>query len=128
MATTGYEVRVLGLREFLQAVAKADWKTKHLAREPLRKAAEPVRDEAKRLFSKYSTYSASKYGITVRSTGVIEVAQRLRKVTGEHPEWGALQMRDALIPALEDKSEEVVSRLEVAVDEIVSGFERGGMT
>lgn len=120
----GYTVKVSGLRQFITATDHADRATKKLVRDELRKAAEPVRAEAERLFSRFSPESASTYGISVRRVGTVTVEQRRRKTTGDRPDWGALQMREALLPALETEQDEVVSRLEAAVDRIADRFER----
>ena len=46
------------------------------------------------------------------------VEQSLRKTTGHHPEYGALQMRQALIPALVSKSDEVEREMKKAADDL----------
>lgn len=115
-------VRVEGLRELIRAADNAGKETKKLVRGELRKAAEPVRDEARRLFAPVDAKSASRYGISVRRSGIVSVEQRLRKTTGLHPEFGALQMRTALEPALDSKADEVGERMEAAVDRIGDGF------
>lgn len=111
-------VRVKGLRSLLRATDAAGKDTKKLVRDELRKAAEPVRAEATRLFAPVDARSAAKYGISVRRVGTVAVEQRLRRTTGQHPEFGSLQMRRALLPALETKQDEVVAHLEDALERL----------
>lgn len=115
-------VRVEGLRELLHATDQMGKETKKLVRDELRKAAEPVRDDAARRFAPIDVKSASKYGISVRKTGFVLVEQRLRKSpvqSRRRPKFGALQMRKALVPALISKEDEVVEHLEDALDKIL---------
>ena len=91
-------------------------------RDELRKVAVPVRDEATALFLATISRDARKtnYGISVRKAGTISVEQRRRRTTGKHPEFGALQMKDALIPALEHNERKVVD----ALDDVLADLER----
>lgn len=115
-------VRVRGLRQFMQATAKADKQTKKVVREKLREAGDSVRVEASRLFASTDARSAGGYKVRARVRGVA-VEQSLRKTTGLRPGFGALQMRRALVPALDNKSSEVESRLEQAVGELADIME-----
>jgi hypothetical protein len=40
------------------------------------------------------------------------VEQRRRKTTGQHPEFGSLQMRRALLPAMREEEPQVLEALE----------------
>lgn len=115
--------RVKGYREFLRACQRAEKSTNKEMRAALAKAAEPVRAEAARIFEAVHARSAQGYRVKVRQRGV-SVEQRLRKTTGAHPEFGALQMREALIPALDSNADEIDRGLVNAVDEIADIFER----
>lgn len=119
-------VKVKGLAQLLAATDKADRQTKRQVRAELRQAAENVRDDASRRFVSYSPVSAGRYGISVRKTGVIAVEQRLRKTSGLRPDFGALQMRKALVPANVAEQAEFQRRLEDALDRIARDFEHGG--
>lgn len=110
-------LHVRGLTEFLKALGKADKETKKIVRARLRKAAEPVRRDAIRRFSSIDARSARSYRTVVRARG-ISVEQSKRKTTGKHPEYGALQMDVALIPALEANRGRVNHELEQAADDI----------
>lgn len=120
MAST---VRVKGLRSLLRATDAAGKDTKKLVRDELRRAAEPVRRDAAVRFARYDPRSASRYGVSVRRVGTVSVEQRLRRTTGQHPEFGALQMRAALVPALEAKQDEVVGHLEEALERLARRWE-----
>ena len=52
----------------------------------------------------------------------MSVEQRLRRTTGAHPQFGSLQMNEALAPALEENTDEVVQRFEQALDDIADAF------
>ncbi len=92
-------------------------------RAALARAGEIIQADAAQRFDKYSTRSAAGFRTRVRVRGV-EVEQSLRKTTGLHPEWGALQMRRGLLPALYDKQDEVEAELEKALDEVTAIFNR----
>lgn len=107
-------VRVRGLRELQRDFKRMSKDLSKEVRDGLRKAAEPVREEATQLFERYDAASASGYRVRVRARGV-SVEQSRRRTTGQHPEFGALQMRRALLPALERKQDDVVK----GVDEVL---------
>ena len=92
-------------------------------REGLKKAAEPVRQEAAALFQRYDARSAAGYRVAVRARGV-SVEQSRRRTTGQHPEFGALQMRRALLPALASREEQVLRGVENVLDDLArdNGF------
>lgn len=118
-------IRVKGLRSLLRATDAAGKETKKLVRDTLRKTAEPVRADAARRFAPIDPRSASRYGISVRRTGTVSVEQRLRRTTGKHPEFGRLQMRRALIPALEANEQRVVADLDDALERLAREWEVG---
>jgi hypothetical protein len=115
-------VKVKGLREFMRATAKADKETKKVVREKLKEAADIVRVEASSRFRPISARSAAGYRTRARIGGAF-VEQSLRKTNRKHPTYGALQMRRALEPALEAKSDEVERRLEKGIDELADIME-----
>jgi len=116
-------LRVRGYKEFLRAVNHADKNLKREVRETFRQVGEVVRVEAAELFSRYDGRSAAGYRVRVRQRGV-SVEQSMRKTTGQHPEYGSLQMRKALLPALGRKEPEVEAAFEKAVDKVADIFER----
>lgn len=116
-------VKVEGLREFLRATNKAEVSTKKKVRDRLKEAGDVVREDASRRFSPVSAKTAGGYRVRARVTGVY-VEQSLRKTTGTRADYGALQMRRALVPALESKAGDVEREMEKAAEdlaEIVGG-------
>jgi hypothetical protein len=123
MAPQGQTVRVKGYRELLRACDRAGPESKKEVRGALRAAGEIVRVDATDRFSSVDPRSARGYRVRVRQTGVA-VEQSLRRTTGLHPEFGRLQMRDALIPALETKADDVVREIDKALETVEDHFER----
>ena len=115
-------VRVLGYREFLRACDHAGRDTKREVRKTFREVGEIVRAEAERRMDDISVQSAHGYRVRVRQRGVA-VEQSLRKTTGKRPDYGALQMRHALLPALEAKEGETVRAFEHAIDVVADRFD-----
>lgn len=111
-------------REFLRAVNHAGRETRAAVRRELRAVAEPVRRDAAARFQKYDKRSAAHFRIAVTQRGVF-VEQGLRKVTGLRPDYGALQMRKALLPSLRDNELTLESRMEHAIDLIADVFDQG---
>lgn len=108
----------LGIRSNADEVEKAFRQLrKEVLRElrpELRKAGEIVRAEAQQLFGRYDQRSAAGYKTRVRSRGVA-VEQSLSRTTGQHPQYGALQMSHALEPALAAKEEQVLAEFELLI-------------
>lgn len=113
-------IRAHGLREFQRAVARADRNSKKEIRAEFKEVGEIARAEWTERFSSVDERSARGYRTRVRQRGV-EVEQSLRKVTGKHPEYGALQMRVGT-EILEDKKDEVEKKFEDALDHIAEHF------
>lgn len=122
MAREG-ELVVRGYKEFLRACNHAEKDIKREVRRELKSAGESVRREAQRRFTHDSPYTADHFRTVVRLRGVA-VEQSLRKVNGLHPEWGALQMTKALIPARRVKYAETLAGFDRATDRIIQHFER----
>lgn len=78
----------------------------------LKKAAGIVRDEAQSRFQSIDARSAAGFRPRLKGFGRAFVEQSRRRTTGQHPEYGALQMRRALLPALSEKQDEVVEQLD----------------
>lgn len=114
---------VHGYREFLRACARAEPETRREVRNALRQAGEVVRRDAQQRMSPIDQGSALGYKTRVRQRG-IAVEQSRRKTTGQHPEFGSLQMRRALLPALMSNQDELERELEHAIDVIADHFER----
>jgi len=93
-------------------------------RAALRAAAWPIATDARsRLASKYAGASSRTIGPRVTVAGAA-VTQRARKVTGNRGDFGALQMRNVMIPALHAHEEEVEAAAAHVIDvlENIGGF------
>ena len=115
-------IRVLGYREFLRASDRAGRESKVFVRAAFRTAGEAVRVEGAGLFEKYDARSAAGFRVSVRQQGVF-VYQGLRKTTGKRPDYGSLQMRKALLPALQRKETATVAAIESALDLVADHFD-----
>lgn len=123
MAAQRQTLRVKGYREFMRAAAKAPKDTRKELRAAFREVGETVRADAAQRLDAVSPKSAAGFRTRVRQRGVA-VEQSLRKTTGKRPDWGATQMRDALVPALEDKEDETEQAFEDAMDRVADRFEQ----
>lgn len=116
-------VRVKGLRELQRDFRKMSKDLTRELRSELKEVGNIVRDESRQRFSDIDARSAGGYRTVVRARGVA-VEQRLGRTTGLRPDYGALQMRHALMPALDAKQGEVVDRLDRMLDKLAghNGF------
>ena len=112
---------VKGYRELLRACDRSGRESKKQVRKALGAAGEIVRADAAQNFSVYSTKTAAGFKVRVRQKGVA-VAQSLRKTTGQHPEYGALQMR-VLLRSRQQKERDVEREFEHALDRVVDVFD-----
>lgn len=116
-------LRVHGYREFLRAADRAGKESKKAVRGTFREVGEIVRVDAAKRFAEFSPRSAAGYRVRVRARGVA-VEQSLRRTTGNRPDFGALQMAEALEPALEQQEGEVLDAFEDALDKVADHFDR----
>lgn len=102
-------VHTRGIAELQRDLGKVSREAAKSVRDGMKKAAVPVMLSAR---SKEGKWRGSKPGtIGIRATGrSVFVTQRARKVTGRRADFGALQMREAFVPALEE-NENLVERL-----------------
>lgn len=117
----GFTLRVEGLREFLYATDRAGKEVKRDVRNTLRKAAEPVRDEARQTVAGYDADVAAGLRIYVRATGTVSVEQSQRRTTGLRGDFAAKQRLD-LEDAAGNHEEETVKALEDAMERIMERF------
>ena len=113
---------VTGYKEFLRAAKNAGTATNREVRATFREVGELVRADAAQRLAKYSTTSAAGLKVRIRQRGVA-VEQSLRKTTGDHPQYGSLQMRKALLPALTKDAPLVEAKFEEALDKVKVIFE-----
>lgn len=111
-------LKVTGIREFQRALAKGDKEQRKQISGVFKEVGEIVRERGASLFSGIDAGSAAGFRTVVRQRGV-EVEQRKRRVTGKRGDYGALQMRRALVPALEEKQGDVVDAFEDALDKVI---------
>lgn len=115
-------LRVEGYKEFLTACDNAGKDSKKFVRAALRQSGEIVKRDATAKFGRYDARTASGYRVVVRRTGVV-VEQSIRRTTGLRPDFGALQMQRALVPALTENEEATERELEKALDVICDHFD-----
>lgn len=114
-------VRVRGLKQLQRDFRRISKDLTREVRNGLRKAADPVRQEATALFTPNSADSASGYRIVVRQRGVA-LEQSRRRTTGKRPDYAKLQFAQAMAPAVESKQNDVVKGLEDALDDLARGY------
>ncbi len=108
---SGASVRVHGIREVNAAFRKIDSKLAKDFGNDLKKAAAPVVEETQALEARWR--GASIGTIRAKRSGPrVFVEQSARKRTGLRGDFGALQMRQALEPALADKADVVFTEVE----------------
>lgn len=110
-------IRVRGLRELQRTLQQADKETRKQVRAVLKETGEIVRKEGANRFESIDSGSAHGFKVRVRQRGV-SVEQSKRKTTGKRGDYGQLQMRKALDPAVKDKHDEIVREFEQALDKI----------
>jgi len=111
-------VKVRGLRETNAAFKRYGSELHREMDGRLLDCAKLVRDSAASRFSAIDTRSAGGFRPRLRGFGKVVVEQRLRATTGLHPEFGSLQMRTALLPALYSEQKKVMKELEDMLDTI----------
>lgn len=117
MAATQETLRVENLRQFLRAVNKIERGEKKAIRDRLAKVAEPIAGSARQKLAGFAGANIGAIGPRVVTSGVF-VTDRAKKVTGKRGDFGVLIMRVGLVPALEEHTDEVMSELEDALDDL----------
>ena len=114
---------VRGVKELIRANRLMEPAIRRETTKAFRRVGSAVQGDATARFERYSPKTAGGYRTYVRQRG-IGVEQSLRRTTGLRPDFGALQMRKALVPALEDNREETMQLTERAIDEVCDLWER----
>lgn len=114
---------VRNYRPFVQAINRAGPETKAAVTTALKAIGEPVRADAARRLAPYSQKSAAGFKVSV-TTRSVKIQQSLRKTTGEHPEYGDLQMKRALLPARRANSLRTTEEFHAALDVVIAHFNR----
>jgi hypothetical protein len=114
-------LRVTNLKEIRKAFRRLDADTKKQLQRELKLVAEPVAETARQLAGRFGLYTAS--GIRARSSvGVAYVQQSRRKTTGQHPQFGALQMRQVLLPAVRQHERQILEDVNQVLERLARDF------
>lgn len=121
MAGVAGEVRIKGLRELQRALNKINRNAAKTVRDELKDAGEPVRQTAQELaFGKIRNIGPV-WGQMRLGTrpGTVYVAPKLRRSGGSpRPNFGILLLEKAMFPALKQHENEIVKRVEGALDRL----------
>lgn len=111
------KIEVEGLRALVLDLGKMDVEIKRELNRGLVRAGQPIVDDARARLSRYPHSERSVSGLRARTAGagVLIVEQRRKRVTGKHPEWGSLQMKEALLPAAYANMEKTADLIEEAI-------------
>jgi hypothetical protein len=104
----------------MAAFRKAEGDLDKELRRELLAVGEPVAEDARGRLSAYNPRSAAGIRARLRSGTTVVAEQRLGKTTGRRGDWGALQMRRALSPALAAHEGEIVQRLDAMLGRVGS--------
>lgn len=126
-----YAVRVSGVAEVLAALKATDRAAYRNFTAELRAIAGDVAKDAELLFddkvpigAQGDPPTATQFKPRTRTAGgLVYVEQARRKVTGKRPDYGAKQMRNALLPAAAKAQADIGPRVELAVAAAI--FENG---
>lgn len=116
-------VRVEGLSELERALKASDRDLAKGLRKELRDAGKVVSVDARSKLSRFGGFTALGIRPRVRRGVNVSVEQSRRRTTGKRPDFGGLQMRVGLEPALDENRAEVERRVEDMLDRI--GRENG---
>ena len=116
-------VRVRGLTQTIRAFSVLEKGIRAEILGELRSIAEPVARDAQDKLSGYGGISLGTIGPRTSVRGAF-VTQRARKVTGQRPDFGSLQMTHGLIPALEEHADDLEPAVGEAIDRLTraAGF------
>lgn len=131
MARGEFAVSVSGVAEVMAALRATDRAAYRNFTAELRNIAAEVAKNAETLFddkvpigAQGDPPTATQFRPRTRTAGgLVYVEQARRKVTGKRPDYGAKQMRDALLPAAGQAQAEIGPRVELAVAAAI--FENG---
>ena len=111
-----YSIRDEGVRELRSALKEVEGGLKDFRGE-MKRVAAPVVEEAPSMGSRYA--GIGKFNPRTSGT-TVAVQQSARKVTGQRGDFGALQMRTVLEPALDAREGEVIEILEDVLDGLIN--------
>jgi hypothetical protein len=106
-------IRVRGYRETARALQRVNKGAKAALYTGLKEAANPIAEDARSRLAGYTGMKTSTIRPRANLRGVY-VTQGARKTTGLRPDFGSLQMRQGLLPALYSRQDDIVDRVETA--------------
>lgn len=111
------------MRELNSALGKYEKSLQKELRAELKRVAEPVAQDARSKAARFGARTAAGIAAGTRS-GAAVVRQRNRKTTGQRPDFGVLQMRTVLEPALAENETRVLEDVENMLDRLsyMTGF------
>ena len=116
-------VRLHGYRETMRALRKCEKGARDAWKDAFKEVARPIAEEAQSRLARYQGISLGTIGPRVVTSGVF-VTQRAKKRTGLRGDFGSLQMRVGLLPALEANEGKIDKAVEKALDDLTdsAGF------
>jgi len=118
-ATRGaFTVKVKGYREVSRALNQVDKGTRKALLDGLKDAAEPTAADARSLLGGYPGLSTQTIQPRAVGSGVY-ITQKRGKKTGKRPDFGSLQMRRGLLPAVSDHQDDFRDRVEDALGTLI---------
>lgn len=105
-------VRLHGLAELQRALKKLGSDEAKRIDVELREIGSLIAEDARQRFSAIDVGSASGFRARTKGFGRVVVEQQKRKRTGRRPDYGALQMTRALIPARSENVDRIVERID----------------
>lgn len=106
-------IRVKGYRETARALQRVNKGAKLALYSGLRDAAEPIAEDARSRLGGYQGLKTSTIRPRVGVRGVY-ITQGAKKTSGLRPDFGALQMREGLLPAAYSRQDDIVDKVETA--------------
>lgn len=106
-------IHVKGYRETVRSLNAVNRGAKRALQAGLREAAQPIASDTRSRLSGYRGISLATINPSATTRGV-SIVQRAKRVTGKRPDFGALQMRRGLIPAVRAADGEIRDRVEEA--------------
>ncbi len=119
MAGSSASVKVKGLRELRSAIKRVDDDLSREVDQELLGIAGEVAGDAARRFRATSARSAAGFKPKARGFGRVTVVQTVRSKK-VRPQFGAIQMRDALIPAVWSKADDTERALDRMVGRLAN--------
>lgn len=111
-------VRIDGLRELERAFRVLGVEAPRELRREILQIGKPIEADARARLGRVSQRSAGGIRARVRGGLTLVVEQRKSRVTGRRPDWGAFQMREALIPARAAHADQLVDNVWNALDRL----------